>query len=71
MIGLRENHCLGCGNFSGNRKCLAFPEGIPDDLWSGNNLHLDAYPGDSGIRYVRTFDEFPELPEQLLKGGDA
>jgi len=31
--------------------CSAFPNGIPDEIAYGNNLHTGPYPGDNGIQY--------------------
>jgi hypothetical protein len=31
--------------------CKAFPDGIPDEIAYGENLHLTPYPGDNGIRF--------------------
>jgi hypothetical protein len=32
--------------------CLAFPGGIPDDIWLGHFQHTEPYPGDHGLRYI-------------------
>jgi hypothetical protein len=32
--------------------CDAFPEGMPDEIFFGRNLHLEPYPGDHGITFA-------------------
>lgn len=36
--------------------CDAFPDGIPDDIIFGDNMHDEPYPGDHGIQYEREGD---------------
>jgi hypothetical protein len=36
--------------------CAAFPEGIPDDVAYGDNLHLEPIDGDHGIQYEHRSD---------------
>jgi hypothetical protein len=31
--------------------CDAFPDGIPDVIWKGENPHTEPYPGDHGIQF--------------------
>ena len=31
--------------------CEAFPTGIPEEILSGKNEHLEPYPGDDGLTY--------------------
>lgn len=31
--------------------CVAFPQGIPDEIAYGKNPHVDSHPGDHGIQY--------------------
>lgn len=71
MIHLAEANCRFCKHFLGDRKCLAFPQSIPEPLWSGENLHREAYDGDQGYRYERAFDEWPELPAHFYDHGKS
>lgn len=46
--------CTFCKNYiSGReiRKCRAFPDGIPDEIWTGENDHTKPYKGDHGIQF--------------------
>jgi hypothetical protein len=31
--------------------CSAFPDGIPDEIWNGENNHQKPYLGDKGIQF--------------------
>jgi hypothetical protein len=66
MIFQAKDHCRFCKHFLSERKCLAFPDRIPDALWSGDDLHHEAHEGDQGYRYRRAFDELPPLPEHFF-----
>jgi hypothetical protein len=71
MIYLAKANCRHCKHYLGGRKCLAFPESIPDALWSGENLHREPYEGDQGYRYQRAFDELPPLPDHFFNRNKA
>ncbi len=53
MIYSIENHCKWCIHYTGGRACKAFPEKIPDELWSGENLHYEPVDGDNGFRFKK------------------
>lgn len=62
-ITLDENHansvmvinptCFYCQHHSdrevSERKCAAFPESIPLEIWNGGNDHTSRYTGDNAI----------------------
>ncbi len=33
------------------RRCRAFPDAIPNAIWTGEHDHRTAFPGDHGIRF--------------------
>ena len=49
--------CMDCvhytviDEFDSAHKCLAFPDGIPDAILTGEHDHREPYPGDNGIRF--------------------
>jgi hypothetical protein len=49
--------CTLCQNFDDSnpvaRTCLAFPDGIPLEIWNGENDHTKPYPGDGGIQFEK------------------
>ncbi len=51
--------CTFCRHLdiSAERKCAAFPGGIPLAIWQGENDHHTAFPGDHGIQFE------PDPPE--------
>jgi len=50
--------CMGCRHWreapwlqQQQRVCAAFPDGIPDAIWRGDNTHRAPYPGDNGTQW--------------------
>jgi len=43
--------CLSCDHYQFSRKCHAFPEGIPTEIYSGYIDHNDPFQGDRGITF--------------------
>lgn len=40
---------------SGIPVCAAFPDGIPKEIWRGDNNHTKPYQGDHGIQFVQLY----------------
>lgn len=51
MIHGADANCQFCAHYTRDRTCKAFPGGIPDVLWSGENLHDEHVQGDNGYLY--------------------
>lgn len=47
--------CFHCKHLatSEKRECKAFPDGIPIEIWNGNNDHTKPYKGDNGIMFEK------------------
>jgi len=45
--------CYVCARFQGEGRCAAYPEGIPAVLLSGEKTHVEPYPGDHSLRFLR------------------
>ena len=57
MISNRPPQCTRCAKLiretDHDMRCLAFPEGIPDELFSSAYDHREPYPGDHGILFEK------------------
>ena len=51
--------CCDCkhADFIGKRKCTAFPDRIPLDIWCGNLSHNEPIKGDNGIVFEPMTDD--------------
>jgi hypothetical protein len=46
------DYCLW--QLGSTRKCIAFPKGIPDNIWRGEFDHRKPYPQDGGYQFVHS-----------------
>lgn len=58
-----QTMCMACRHLhrdkEDSRSCSAFPEGIPDEIWTNQHDHHDPYPGDQGIHF-----DIAAIPEE-------
>ena len=61
--------CMECKHFKEMRNmkpiCSAFPQGIPEAVWTGTLLHTIPVKGDHGFQYEKAEIEDTDLPELL------
>lgn len=67
-----SDNCNWCQHkFRRRDACAAFPERIPDEIWTGRHTHRTPYPGDHGIQFSGEVKEMTaeryEVPEFLKK----
>ena len=47
--------CTACQHLDREKEdshaCSAFPEGIPEEIWTNRYDHHEPYPGDQGVRF--------------------
>ena len=51
-LSLHSPVCTYCRHRTAYRRCSAFPDGIPLEIWLGRNTHQSPYPGDHGIQFA-------------------
>lgn len=46
--------CVRCVRLTdlGLRQCEAFPQGIPEDIWRGDDPHTEPRAGDRGLTFL-------------------
>ena len=47
------------GEVNERQVCVAFPDGIPDEIAYGDELHIGPWPDDNGIRFEKSGTSSP------------
>ncbi len=57
--------CYDCAHFRAAAigRCDAFPEQIPERIWSGKVQHLEPFSGDQGVQFEPKASEFLTISE--------
>lgn len=57
MVSLEAPQCNTCANlireWGTDFRCKAFPQGVPEELYTSCVSHTEPYPGDNGIQYEK------------------
>ena len=61
MIHAAADNCKWCKHYLKDRKCLSFPEKIPEEFWVGDNLHRNHVSADKGYRFEKLRITLPEI----------
>jgi hypothetical protein len=53
--------CLQCIHYWGDKSCFAFPDGIPDEIMVGDNLHSEKLPNQQNNIVFEPMDKILNL----------
>ncbi|MBF83491.1 MAG: hypothetical protein CL489_03340 [Acidobacteria bacterium] len=56
----------GIDHPQGLQTCEAFPEGIPDPIFTGKQMHFEPIRGDRGIVFAPDEDVTPEMIQDYI-----
>lgn len=54
---MQSFQCISCEHYQGVKTCTAFPDEIPDEIYTGDFDHRKPYAGDRGIRWKPLRDD--------------
>lgn len=63
---MQSNQCYSCEHHWSSDRCAAFPDGIPDEIFTGMFDHKHPYPNakkptDNGIRFLHILREIKPI----------
>jgi len=59
--------CFFCKNNLPKGKCLAFPNGIPEEIKHNFFIHNKPYNGDNGVVFIAKKDEYNNLQFEPMR----
>lgn len=57
---LEVSRCHQCAHYRGNQLCIAFPRGIPNEIYNHAFDHRKPYFGDGGFQFMPANREKPQ-----------
>lgn len=65
----KENvsQCFFCKNNLPKGKCVAFPDGIPDEITKNFFIHNKPYEGDNGIQFEAKKEEYKNVKFEPMR----
>lgn len=66
MTTLLKWQCMSCKWYVAGNQCIAYPEGIPEKIWSGEHDHTKPFAGDKGLQYEAEGEDTEKAPDGLL-----
>ena len=61
VVKIVEASCWGCKHLIRYGICSAFPNGIPEEIKQGKNLHIKPYPGDNEIQFEPQYTKIKDV----------
>ena len=62
----QSSQCLECLHYFGEFKCNAFPDGIPEQIYTGQHDHIKEFKNDNGIRF-ESLEEFNKKENSITQ----
>ncbi len=50
---MQSTQCIDCNRYRMRLTCEAFPDGIPEEIVTGEHDHTEPFKGDHGLRFVK------------------
>ena len=65
-----SEQCVMCRHFRAGLVCDAVPEGIPEEIITGEHDHREPYPGDHGVRFEPVDEEAARIVDAMFEDAE-